>query len=224
MGSNLSKRRQFSANESGASMLEFAVLLPLLLVVSLGLVDLGLVMFASTSVDRATQYGARYVATNAPMANGIDKAISASSGAISGTSCIPVGGVSACTLNPSYTCSYSSTTTGTCTGSDGTSLTIDSTRFNALVSAMQTQLDARTLDKRQVIVTYTPLQQGYVGRPKTPMNVKLTLRCVKQELFFIDDLLGWALPTTGCTGLPNPGGFSLNYSSTLPSEDLEGPP
>lgn len=222
MGSSFPKHRDFSANECGASLLEFTLILPLLLVVTLGLVDLGLLMFASTSVDRAAQFGARYVATNLPMADNIDASISAASGAISGTSCVPVGGVSACASRPTYTCSYSDATTGNCISSDGSpSLPIVAKRFNDLVIAMQARLDARTLDKRQVIVTYTPLQHGYVGRPKIPMNVTVTLRCVKQELFFIDDLLGLVIPSTACTGLPNPNGFSLNYSSTLPSEDLE---
>lgn len=228
--SNVPRSSKLSGDESGASLLEFTLVLPLLLVTTLGLVDLGLLMFASTQADRATQVGARWAATNLPMANGIDGVIAASSGAISGTSCQPdpISGVSACTLRPSYTCSYTGNT-GTCLGSNGSSLPIVDSRFftaaggtNAsLVKTMQAELYSRTLDKLQVDVIYTPLQQGYVGRPKTPMNVTVRLKCVKQELFFIDDLLGLVVPSTACSGLPNPNGFSLNYSSTLPSEDLE---
>lgn len=210
----------FRRDTDGAALIEFTVVFPLLALVSLGLVDLGLLMFSWSNANRAAQWGARYVATNDPMAAGIATKILATGTAVNGTSCDPVAGVSPCRAQPTYTCTFDGSA-GTCAGSDGSSKTVIAGNFRNLVTAIDGQLFSSGLDPRQVVVTYAPLQQGYVGRSSAPMNVTVTLQCLTQELFFVDALMAKIYPSPSeCAALPNPNGFRINTTSTIPSEDL----
>lgn len=210
----------FSRDDGGAALIEFTVVFPLLAVVTLGLIDLGYLMFAWSDTNRAAQWGARYVATHDPMALGIAAPIRGTGTYVNGTSCDAVAGVSPCIQQPTFTCTFNGST-GTCSGSDGSSKAVVPGNFSSLVTAIDSQMPSRGLDPRQIVVTYVPLQQGYVGRSVAPMNVTVKLQCIKQELFFVDSLLGLIYPPmTDCPGLPDANGFRLDVSSTLPSEDL----
>lgn len=205
-------------DEDGAVFIEFTAIVTLLLILTFGLVDLGLLMFNRSDADRATQRGARYAVTNFPVADGINVPVAGRGGAVSGTLCTSA----TCVLPPRYDCVANQSTGGTCTGTDGTVKSIVDSRFDALLAEMNSNMFSRSLDRRQIIVSYIPLLQGYVGRPSTPMNVTVSLRCVKHQLFFIDAIFGWAFPPLpgDCSGLPDPNGLPLTFSTTLPSEDL----
>lgn len=205
-------------DEGGATLIEFTVILPMLLILTMGLVDLGLLMFNWADADRATQRGARFAATNDPVAAGINVTVAGKGGAVSGTACTSA----TCVLPPRYDCIASKGSGGTCTGTDGSTKSIVDGKFDAIVGEMNDNMYSRTLDRRQIRVSYIPLMQGYVGRPSTPMNVSVSLRCTKQQLFFVDAFLGWIFPPLPdeCGDIPDPGGLTMSFVTTVPSEDL----
>lgn len=210
------------------TFVEFTVVFPLVAILSLGLVDLGLIMFGRAEGNRATYVGARFAATHAPVATGINATIAPKSGATNGMSCF-----TASDGEPSDDCVLPARTVCTATSSlfssvqcTGGSYTANPTAFQAIVDEMDEQFFSRGLDPRQVSVTYEPLELGYVGRPGgPPMNITVSLRCIKQEVYFLVGFLGWALPSlpVECGGIDDPTGFLLpTFSTTLPSEDLAG--
>lgn len=219
MASRLHKDR------SGATLVEFTVALPVVLSLTFGLIDIGLVLFTWAEGNRATQAGARHASVNAPVATGLNSMIAPSGTSFYGRACFDsVKGTSTsqCKIPPPYACQVNAAGTGSCTSSSGT-LTFDGPAFDALVGAMQRQFLSRRLDRRQVTVTYTPQRLGYVGRPDTPMDVTVALRCMKQPLFFLDALFGWAFPPLpeACSGIADPNGFTLPpFTTTVTGEDL----
>jgi len=206
-------------DDDGASFVEFTVVFPLLFMATLGLVDLGLLMFGWSDANRAVQLGVRYAATRDPVATGIDGPIDPTNASIpTGTYCTDSAGNTFCILKPTYRCSGA---TGKCTAISGVGneKPIDMTKFGDLVTLMRPFV--RTLNNSQVVVTYAPLQQGYVGRTSTPMNVTVAFNCVGQPLYFAGALLGWGFPSWNeCTGVANSDGIKFDISATLPSEDL----
>lgn len=165
-------------NESGASFVEFTVIFPLLFMVTFGLVDLGLLMFSWADANRAVQAGARYAATNDPVAAGIQGAVQGADTSVkSGTFCVDEDGYTKCQLRPTYECKGSE---GTCKVVSGTGPDLPFRTapniFEGILGSMN--IFSRSLNNAQVIVTYTPVEQGYVGQPTTPMNVTVTLNCV----------------------------------------------
>lgn len=63
-------RRSLTGSNEGASTLEMALLLPVLLVVVFGLVEFGYNLFARTTVEKAAQLGARSAVTGEGFAEG----------------------------------------------------------------------------------------------------------------------------------------------------------
>jgi len=63
---NDGRRRQLPNMEAGQSMVEFALILPILLLMVLGVVDFGRAFFTYEALANAAREGARYCALNAP--------------------------------------------------------------------------------------------------------------------------------------------------------------
>lgn len=57
------RSRAFSRGEQGGAMVEFAILLPILLLLFAGATELGRLFFTYTSLAKATKVGARYLST-----------------------------------------------------------------------------------------------------------------------------------------------------------------
>lgn len=211
--------------QRGATLVEFTVALPVVLSLTFGLIDIGLVLFTWAEGNRATQAGARHASVNAPVATGLNRVIAPSGSTFNGRACFDAKKgttTSQCAVPPAYTCGVNANGVGSCSSSSGT-LPFDGTGFDGLVAAMQRQFLSRPLDKRQVTVTYTPQGLGYVGRPDTPMDVTVSLRCMKQQLFFLDALFGWAFPPlpVSCGNIASPNGFALPaFTTTVTGEDL----
>lgn len=55
--------KRFARGESGAAMVEFAIVLPLLLVLVLGIIDFGRALFVLNNLTNAAREGARFGAT-----------------------------------------------------------------------------------------------------------------------------------------------------------------
>jgi len=218
-------------DERGATFIEFTVVFPLVAILSLGLVDLGLIMFGWAEGNRATYVGARFAVTHAPVPGGINATIAPSTGATNGMSCFDplaanTGASSGKCVLPARTVCKATSSSFSSVSCVGGSYTASAAAFQAIVREMDAQFYSRNLDPRQVTITYEPLALGYVGRPGgPPMNVTVSLRCIKQEVYFLTGFLGWALPSlpVECSGIDDPSGFLLpTFSTTLPSEDLSG--
>ena len=217
-------------DERGAAFVEFAVAFPVIMLFILGGVDIGLMMVNWTSYNRATFDGARYATISNPVAKGINATISGSSGTIlPGQSCLNTAtGTSSgnCVMKKESTCIATSKYEkgpGTCTNG----YTFDYDALDNIVKRMGERLMEQSLDRRQVSVTYTPTNFGYVSRAGgAPMNVTVSLRCLRQHFFFLDGLMGWAFPpSTDCAGISGAVGVRLpTFSTTLSSEDLADDP
>ncbi|MEJ1937859.1 TadE/TadG family type IV pilus assembly protein, partial [Nostoc sp. NIES-2111] len=112
----------FRNDSSGAALVEFTLVFPVVMVIILGVIDVALLMIDWSSYSRITYTGARYAATNAPVASGINADIA---GTIAGASCVDgsTGATTSnCTVRNPSTCTATSTTaggSGTCTNSYG---------------------------------------------------------------------------------------------------------
>lgn len=214
------------SDERGATFVEFAVTFPVVMLFILGGVDIGLMMANWTGYNRATFVGARHASISNPVATGINATIGGSAGTIlPGQSCLnSATGASSgnCVVKQASTCIATSGVKGG-GGSCTNGYTFDNAALDDIVAEMQEHLIGSTLDRRQVSVTYTPTNFGYVSRVGgAPMNVTVSLRCLRQRFFFLDGLMGWAFPApTDCAGISVASGVKLPiFSTTLSSEDL----
>lgn len=217
--------RRFNGNR-GTALLEFTIVFPLLVLLTFGLIDLSLVILTVAEANRATQVGSRHAVTHPPVADGLGGTIA---GTVIGTPCINADGTSshACVIPAEYTCTVSNDHSASCTSAAQT-LGFNRTSFNEIRDKMAGQFLTRRLDERSIVIKYTPLELGFVGRPYTAMQVTVSLRCLDQPLFFVGGVLTWAMPAVSseCRGIASPGGFPLpSFSTTLFGEDfadLEG--
>lgn len=214
----------FRQDTSGAAFVEFTVVFPMLMLFLLGTVDVTMLMVNWASYNRATYAGARFAAISNPVAPGINAAIS---GTKAGQNCInsTTGAASGnCTARSATTCIASGAVTGGSCTNGYTWSTASDTALDAIVTAMRQLLLVGTLDRRQVSVTYTPTNVGYVMRTGgPPLNITVSIRCAQFQFIFLQPLMGWAFPAppTACRGITIPNGVTLPpFSTTLPSEDL----
>lgn len=212
---------RLTSDERGATFVEFTAVFPFLMLLLLGTVDVGLLMVDWASLNRATYAGARFAAISDPVATGINAPIA---GTLKGQSCInPATGASTanCTARAATTC----VATGSPTGGSCPGYTFNNTAMDAIVTEMNKLMILGTLDRRQVSVTYTPTNIGYVGRSDGfPVNITVGIRCFKHKFYFLEALMGWAFPAAGseCNGVPMTTGILLPaFATTLPSEDLK---
>lgn len=217
---------RFHRDDSGSVLVQFTLVFPLLMLVVLGTVDIGLMFFSWAGGYKATYAGARFAAISAPVAPSIVGTTVSTSSGTNGTSCFdPSSGApdltASCTMWNVQCTATGSGNAGNCTGGAGS---FSDAAFTAILNKMQSYYLSRTLDRRQVIVSYESMGLGYIGRPGgSPMTVTVSLRCMKHQMFFLEPLMGWAFPAlpAACNGIPtNPGIQLPTFSTTLPSEDL----
>lgn len=151
---------------------EFVLVLPLLLLLMLGAIDIGLYAYTLNQAEKATQIGARWAAVTDPLANEI-KSTSYVNQTIGGVLVeqgdrVPAMalGLLTCT-NTSCTC-----TTAPCPGT-----TFNSTAFNNLATRMKQVLPS--IKDTNIIVEYRGSGLGYAGDPTGPdiaplITVRLT--------------------------------------------------
>lgn len=165
------------ANRSGATAAEFAMVLPLLLILLFGLIDAGRFMWTANRAEKATQVGARVaVVTDIIPAGLVDYSFAVSGGipqgdaipesAFGGASCISTSGTA---LSSAVTCS--------CTGTCPNLGTARVAAFNYILGRMQDFMPE--LQAGQVRVDYAFSGLGYAGDPNgidvAPL-VKVSLR------------------------------------------------
>jgi Flp pilus assembly protein TadG len=153
-----------------ASAAEFALVLPLLLLLLFGIIDGGRLMWEFNRAEKATQMGARFAAVTNPV---LGSGFSDYSFAI--TDLVPAGSVVPITDFDNAVC-----TEGSCTCDGGTvcgSVAYDGTAFQAIVdrmAAMYPQITAANVE-----IEYKNVGLGFAGDPNGPdvaplVTVRLT--------------------------------------------------
>lgn len=194
---------RLTRDESGVAA-EFALVLPLLLLLTLGTIDLGIYAYRFNTAEKATQVGARWAAVTNPLATEIASTSYAGTN-VGGTTLvqgdrIPVGAFGKITCNSSG-CSC---TTSPCPGT-----TFDGTAFTALATRMKGILPA--IQDSNIVVEYSGSGLGYAGDPNGPDVAPLiTVKLINMSYSPVT-----LSPLGGTTSLPD-----FDYSIT--AEDLSG--
>ena len=167
----MSNLRSFVSNIRGAGAAEFALILPVFLILLLGTIDAGRYAWEFNEAAKATQTGARWaVATDlipgGDAANGLKNYSFAVSGGVTqgaivpvanfpGVTCTSSGGVASCTCKSGGTCSFA--------------VTIDTAAQDAwddVVGRMQQIYPAVQSDDVQIDYDWSGL--GFAGDPNGP--------------------------------------------------------
>src|SRR5690606_31731525 len=83
--------KRFRRDETGATLVEHTRVFAMLMVLTFGLIEFGVVLYQYNAAEKATAVGARYVATRGPFVSGLSDCGVASS-ASAGTWCSTIAG------------------------------------------------------------------------------------------------------------------------------------
>lgn len=196
----------FIRNEDGMAA-EFALVLPLFLLLMLGTIDVGFYAFRFNSAEKATQTGARWAVVTDPIAeelateswvnqtvNGVD---------VGQGDRIPVADFNIVCTSTGTTCS--------CTGNDCLqgSYTKDSDAFDRLAGRMQQILPA--IQDANIQVEYSGSGLGFAGNPNGPDAAPLVT--IRLNNMTYQSIILSPLNTT--VGLPD-------FAYSLTAEDSAG--
>jgi hypothetical protein len=183
-------------NQSGAVFAEFAIMLPMIVLVVFGSIDFLYAFYQWNAAAKAVQIGARIAAVSDPVATGLNQL---SSQAL-------LGGARPGTVMPAFTVTCragSCGCTGVCTGLLENSFNEAAMRriiFGrgrsacgqagpAYTAGMCDVLPSITPD--HVVVVYKQSGLGYAGRPGGPLpTIELSLENMQFQFFFLNSLLG----------------------------------
>lgn len=147
----------FLRDQRGASAAEFALVLPLLIMLLLGILDTGRFMWEYNQAEKATQMGVRYAVVTEMVPSGLETySFALSDGIIAGTPVPAANFTSAVCNNSSCTC------TGTVCGSAG----YDPAAFSAIFQRVKYFYPPVTA--ANVRVEYRNVGLGYAGDPNGP--------------------------------------------------------
>lgn len=181
---------KFRRNESGAALVEHTLVFMLLMLITFGLIEFGIVLYQYNSAEAATSVGARYVATRGPFVTGVaDCGVTTS--ASSGTLCSTISGSNSWTI----TCNASAPSGG-----------CQADALNRLVTEMQRF--APNIEAQNVQVVFRGAGLGFVGRGSPVPLVTVRLTDMQYDFIALDDLLGFG-------ALTMPG-----FDATIVGEDL----
>jgi len=155
----MTRGSKLSRAERGATAVEFAMVLPLLMILLFGIIDAGRFLWALNRAEKATQAGVRYAA--------VTNMVPSSLAAYRFTTGTEVGTVSPGVPVP--TSSFNSVTcidTGCTKNGAGPTPGFDSTAFNAIGNRMR-QLDP-AIANGNFSITYSNVGLGYAGDPYGP--------------------------------------------------------
>ena len=205
--------KRFIKSEDGATMVEMAIAMTLLLTVTLGFVDFGFAFYQWNAATKAVQVGARLASISDPVASAVTTAAPTTT---------PGAPVVAGAYGP-FVCSYTGTT-GSCTNSGNFSAAAFSRIFrgdtantndDACPSLAANQRPGMChffpgLQRSNVVVTDTATGLGYQTRLGGPVpTITVSLQNVNFQFFFLGGLLGF-------------GNFNMpSMLSTVTGEDLK---
>ncbi len=150
--------REFAREQTGSTAAEFALVLPLLMVLLFGIIDAGRWIWTYNQAEKATQMGARMAIVTDYVAPGI------------GSSYVSVGGLTQGDVIPPA--QFGKITCDTVNGCVCTTApcpavgTLNNTAFNNIVTRMKFFLP--TLTAANVTIEYSSSGLGYAGSPVLP--------------------------------------------------------
>lgn len=196
----------FLRRTDGAAMVEGALVLPILLLLVFGAIDLSLYFFQANLASKAAQLGVRKASVSASVAAGPGLTVTDSAtywdGLPAGARCFPdPGGRGPCRA---FSVSCSQAAGCLCPGG-GCGYRFVGANLQPIYEAMRAVLPQ--LRPEQVEVDYRTNGLGYVGRP-VPVPVDVTVRIVglTYQFWLAGPLVAWSPP--------------LRASASLPGEDL----
>jgi hypothetical protein len=189
---------------SGATAAEFALVLPLLLVLLFGIIDGGRLLWDVNRAEKATQAGVRFAVVANPLAGGLATADYLGVGGLTQGDIIPASDLGIVNCNQSECC----TQAVACTAPFPPVGTFDTNVFNAIYARMHA-LDP-TIQKQNVIVSYAGSGLGFAGDPNGPQISPIVT--VKLTGLTFQPITSFALATVN---LPD-------FRSALTAEDLSG--
>jgi Flp pilus assembly protein TadG len=216
-------------DSNGASLVEFTLVFPVVMLVALGSVDVVYMLFQWGEANKAAYVGARQAVILDPVATGVTNLTYSTAGTQLGQPCfVPGTGAANTTSNcPAVnTVCTPATTSGSCTNG----FTWNETAFtnpSATVEWRKGIFDKMRavfprLQRWNVQISYATTGLGFVGRPNgLPMNVTVSIRCMTYPFYFLGALMNWAFAApAGCpAGTPAGPGIST-FATTLTSEDM----
>jgi len=158
-------------DRTGASAVEFALVSPLLILLLLGIVDVGRFMWEYNRAEKATQMGARLAVVTDPVLNGLYTYSFAVTGGIAQGTAVPTANFTSAACDNS-TCGCVATSGGFCGATS-----FNSTAFTNLVTRMHSMYPA--INAANVRVDYKNVGLGFAGNPDGPdvsplVTVRLT--------------------------------------------------
>jgi len=188
--------RNLGEDQAGSSAAEFALVLPLLLLLLFGIIDAGRWLWVYNEAEKATQMGARMAVVTTYVSSSIgDSYVGACSSALTQGDVIPASCFS----------------TITCTSTGCTGGTKNNAAFTAIVKRMKAFLPS--LSESNVTVEYSPSGLGYAGSPVLPdVSPLVTVKIGTPTPLAFKPLTSFALATVNMPA----------FTTTLSAEDLSG--
>jgi Flp pilus assembly protein TadG len=205
---------KFLHDTQGSSLIEFTLVFPILIVVSLGTVDFTYMVFEWAQANKAAFYGARTAIISDPVDQGITALTYSTAGTELGQPCFTSTGgadstASCPTVNTTCTPNPSPSTSGTCTSGDNWQET-PFTNANGTGIFDKMRAVFPRLKRENVQIRYVTTGLGYVGQPNgLPMSVTVSIQNMTHQFYFIGRL--WRMVSN-----PN----MPTFATTLTSEDM----
>lgn len=185
-------QRRFWAAESGATMVEMAIAMPLLLTLLLGFVDFGYAFYQWNAANKAVQAGARLAQISTPVASGLSLEAMTPSNSLDVGNAVPPN-----TYN--YICNANAAGAVSCvcgTGATCQSLSVNQAAFDFIFSGSSSRPGMQTffpmLVKSDVQIQYQASGLGYWTRPNGPVpTITVSIVGHKFQFFFLAGLLGF---------------------------------
>jgi hypothetical protein len=167
---------RFRENESGVTLVEATLVFAMMMILTFGLIEFGLVLYQYNAAEKATAVGARFIATRGPVVTGLPD-------------CGP--GVNVNGLNAGATCP--ATAWERVCNAGAPSSGCQASVLNALVVEMRRF--APNLEAQNVQVVLRGAGLGVVGRGSPVPMVTVRLTGMQYDFIALDDLLGFGALT-----------------------------
>lgn len=183
---------KFWASQSGSTMVEMAIAMPMLLTLLLGFVDFGYAFYQWNAANKAVQVGARLAQISNPVASGLLLEAKTPSNSLDVGNPVPAN-----TYN--YICTASAAGVASCTCGSGATcqdLTANQAAFDFIFNGNSSRPGMQTflplLAKSEVQIQYQASGLGYWTRPNGPVPT-ITVSIVNHQFqfFFLAGLLGF---------------------------------
>lgn len=192
--------KQITHDERGASAAEFALVLPVLLLLLFGIIDVGRYMWAFNQAEKATQVGVRMAVVTDVVASDLATQNYVGSNALLQGDTIPASALGVLTCTSATACACP---TAPCPGT-----TRNATSFTAIVDRMK-EIDP-TIAAANVEVSYRGSGLGYAGDPDgMQISPLVTVRLTGMSFTPLFLLM------QANTGMPD-------FAATLTAEDSSG--